>query len=62
MSKDIERRLKRIEGQIGGASEGPHVIEIVYFGRDPLSLPPERTENGVTYRCISFDSIRKGNS
>jgi hypothetical protein len=55
---DIERRIKRIEGQIGGASEGPRVVEIVYFGQGPL--PPERTENGTTYRCISFDSIRKG--
>ncbi len=60
MSKDIERRLKRIERQIGGASEGPKVVEIVYFGKAPL--PPERTENGITYRCISFDSIRKGSS
>ena len=60
MSKDIERRLKRIEERIGGASEGPHVIEIVHFGKAPL--PPERTENGITYRSISFDSIRKGSS
>jgi hypothetical protein len=56
---DIERRIRRIEGQIGGASEGPKVVEIVHFA-DPL--PPERTENGITYRCISFDSIRKGGS
>ncbi|MFA5252213.1 MAG: hypothetical protein WC454_06480 [Phycisphaerae bacterium] len=56
MSKNIESRIKRIEDGLG-TSKGPHVLEIVYFA-DPL--PPERTENGITYRYISFDSIRKG--
>jgi hypothetical protein len=55
MSKDIESRIKRIEGKIGGASDGPKVVEIVRFAGP---LPPERTENGITYRCISFDSLR----
>jgi len=56
MAKNIERRIGKIENQLG-RDEGPKVITIVHFAGP---LPPERTENGITYRFISFDSIRKG--
>jgi hypothetical protein len=54
MSKNIESRLKRIEDSIHITKE-PAVVEIVHFTD---TLPPERTENGITVRCVCFSDLK----
>ncbi len=54
MSKNIESRIKRIEDGLG-TSKGPKVLEVIMWTDNP---PPDRTENGITIRHISYKKIQ----
>jgi hypothetical protein len=57
MSKNIEKRLERIEGKLNVGKE-PIIIEIVEFGDG--ELPPEQVVGGITVRHIRYsDKIRQ---
>jgi hypothetical protein len=55
MNAKIESRVKRIENNLFITTQSPVVVEMVYFA---YPLPPERTENGITYRPVHFSDVK----